>query len=259
MPIPRPADDLRRLPAERPYRRRIRAQMLSQLDHRSLPDESSCMNQPVAQSRGCVRWPPAQAGNRHWLQALGSAGNWGGLRQPGPLSEPARSLSGPDRPWVSALSVDHRTTRERSVQSHSRHHQPSAPRDRAAIAACHTTGQPVPAGFLTALADGAPAHTGPGRNTSAPPWPPSWPVGVSKTLRPWRSFCCPRPQVEPSPPLCEPPVYLSETSPDGKRRPRMAIAHTSEMLALLCEVAGQRGMTCARGLEGGLPGAETRF
>ena len=44
IPIPRPAGDLRRLPAERPYRRRIRAQMLSQLDHRSLPDESSCMN-----------------------------------------------------------------------------------------------------------------------------------------------------------------------------------------------------------------------
>ena len=57
-----------------------------------------------------------------------------------------------------------------------------------AIAACRTAGQPVPAGFLTAVADGAPASiVSRPENVRAPSWPPSWAAGASRTLRPWLS------------------------------------------------------------------------
>src|SRR5215831_5299774 len=53
-----------------------------------------------------------------------------------------------------------------------------------------------------------------------------------------------------------PPLYLSKTSANGRQWPRTAMAHTSEILALFCEFAGQREATCTWRLGGGLPPAQ---
>ena len=68
--------------------------------------------------------------------------------------------------------------------------------------------------------------------------------------------------TSPVPPSCKatpryvPLLYLSETSANGIQWPLTAIARTSEMLALFCELAGQREMTCIWSLGGGLPPAQ---
>src|SRR5262249_21557135 len=68
----------------------------------------------------------------------------------------------------------------------------------------------------------------------------------------WRLSSAPDPSQRPR--LHIPLLYLSETSTNGIRRPRTAMAHKSEILALFCEFADQRGRLGSGDWEEDFPG-----